>query len=231
MTREVEVERAELRASFTHAVVMLGATFAALFTRACWPLALAGTASLAVLFLRMRAFGAPGAWLPNAITFSRIAVTAWVAFMGKGLSGAPLAAMVAWIFALDGLDGFIARKTGTMSRQGAHLDMEADAFLVLIVCMQHHLQGMPSWVLLGGVLRYAYVVGISSLEAHGKEPRSRLARYAFGLSLGGYVAAFLPLGTPATLLAALSTLLLSWSFGRSFYWSFRATTRAIDATS
>src|SRR5262245_48079916 len=47
------------------------------------------------------------------------------------VSALVLLAVVALV--LDGVDGWIARRTGTVSEFGARFDMEVDAFLILVL--------------------------------------------------------------------------------------------------
>jgi phosphatidylglycerophosphate synthase len=125
------------------------------------------------------------------------------------------------VFALDGLDGLVARRMGQTSLQGAHFDTEADGYLILTVCSLHVISGLGAWVLLGGLLRYAYVIMTSLVETRGEAPRSRFGRYAFGAALSALTLALLAEGPRSSLLAALGTLILVWSFGRSFAWALR----------
>lgn len=68
---------------------------------------------------------------------------------------------VAWlgvlIWALDALDGWVARRTGTASARGALLDSGVDGTLVLVLSLAH-LPGAP-WALVGGLLWPAFVLG------------------------------------------------------------------------
>lgn len=60
--------------------------------------------------------------------------------------------------ALDGVDGWLARRTGMASAFGARFDMEVDAILILalsIIVWRHGKAG--AWVLASGLLRYAFV--------------------------------------------------------------------------
>src|SRR5699024_2815612 len=58
--------------------------------------------------------------------------------------------------ALDGVDGYVARRTGTASPEGARFDIEADAALVLVLSIPvAALVGW--WAVLIGLMRYFYV--------------------------------------------------------------------------
>ena len=59
---------------------------------------------------------------------------------------------------LDGVDGWVARRTGTSTTFGARLDMELDAFFLLALAMLVWLSGkVGPWVILIGVIRYLFV--------------------------------------------------------------------------
>jgi phosphatidylglycerophosphate synthase len=179
------------------------------------PLALLGPPALAVLVHRLRQFAAPHV-LPNFVTAVRVALTAALALFVRDPRWQ--AALILVIFASDGLDGWLARRLHASSPQGAHFDMEADGYLVLVVCSLL-VERVGSWVLIGGMLRYAFVLGTWAVPSRGEAPRSLLARYAFAASLAGYVSALL--APYPWLPASLATLVLIASFGRSFWWSFR----------
>lgn len=184
------------------------------------PLALAGPFGLALLVVQLRAFAAHSRW-PDLITGSRVLLTSGLAWSGLQQTAAVQMGLVLTIFVLDGLDGLLARRTHSTSKPGAHFDMESDAYLVLVVCTLHLFLGTGSWVLTGGLLRYVYVLTTGVLAPRGEAPRSRFGRYAFATSLGLLTTGLWP-GRLAQPLAALGTLVLCWSFARSFYWSFRA---------
>lgn len=207
------------RASVGLAFGMLGALAASLALGALAPLALVGPLSLGLLAWQLRAFGSARSKLPNLVTALRVVLTSLLA-LGPG-SGWLQAGVVALVFTLDGLDGYLARALRASSPQGARFDMEADGYLVLTVCSLHALAGLGAWVLIGGVLRYAYVLTLWRFSGRGEPPRLRIARYAFAAAL---TALTLALGTRGALSAGLSglgTAILVASFARSFLWAFR----------
>lgn len=60
--------------------------------------------------------------------------------------------------ALDGVDGWVARYTHTESRFGARLDMELDAFFILMLCLMLVIQGKAGlWIMAIGAMRYLFV--------------------------------------------------------------------------
>ena len=103
----------------------------------------------------------------NVLTLLRLIATCLLAgFTVEAIIGMPADDATAWmLFALcavtlilDGVDGFAARRLGLTSAFGARFDMEVDAFLILVLSvMAFALNKAGAWVLLSGLLRYAYV--------------------------------------------------------------------------
>ncbi|WP_437352752.1 CDP-alcohol phosphatidyltransferase family protein [Neorhizobium petrolearium] len=104
----------------------------------------------------------------NSITTLRAAIAAALGglVLASGEFGAAsdagslwlIGAIVAVALALDGIDGYLARRTGTASRFGARFDMEVDALLILFLSLAAFLLAKAGvWVLLIGLMRYAYV--------------------------------------------------------------------------
>lgn len=157
----------------------------------------------------------------NLVTLVRGGVLALVA----GLVAEPATVAAAWagvacgtaVAVLDGVDGLLARRTGMSSRFGARFDMEIDALLILVLsCLAWRHGKAGAWVLLGGLLRYAFVVA-GWLLAWMRAPLSSTFRgktvavaHTSGVctALGPIVP--WPLSAAA---AALTTALLLWSFG------------------
>jgi len=60
--------------------------------------------------------------------------------------------------ALDGVDGWLARRAGTASKFGARFDMETDALLILVLSILAWRWGKAgAWVLASGLMRYLFV--------------------------------------------------------------------------
>ena len=71
---------------------------------------------------------------------------------------------------LDGVDGFLARKFDQSSKAGEGLDMETDAFLVLLISWIHYDIGkLTWWILIPGGLRYYYGLTFFWLSNNGLE--------------------------------------------------------------
>ena len=157
----------------------------------------------------------------NQVTTVRAGLVALVA----GLIGEPhlaayatAAAIVSGIVtALDGVDGWLARRTRMASAFGARFDMEVDALLILalsILAWQYGKAG--AWIVLAGLLRYLFVGAQWRLSWMQRPlPPSRRRQAVCVLQIVGSAVVMLPAIAPpasvwvaAALLAALSTSFL-----------------------
>lgn len=190
------------------------------------PLVAAGTGGISLLTLlalnrgRYTASGAFG--LANVITLGRLFLTVSLAALGGVSPGSSAALLVTGIFALDGLDGWVARKKGEASALGARFDMECDALLVLVCALVLYLHHrLPAFILLPGVLRYLYALLLLLPWAKGEAPRSRWGRYVFAAMIVSFVLSFWPLEPWHRPLSVIATTMIVASFSHSFYWSCR----------
>ena len=99
----------------------------------------------------------------NLATAARGTLVALLAaLVGERVSGSVqyvVLAVGATAAILDGVDGWLARRSKTASRFGARFDMETDALLILtLAVLAWQLGKAGPWVLLSGVLRYAFVL-------------------------------------------------------------------------
>lgn len=203
-----------------HSVAMAVLIGAAWATRAPWLLAAGGAASLLGLVVLGR-----GRWTENGtlgpanvITLARLGLV--VAVAATPGAGPAEALAAAGGLALDGLDGVVARRRREASEFGAKLDMETDALFIAVLCAKLAVVGrLGAWILVPGLLRYAYAVAIGLCETRGEAPRSRFGRYAFAIQATSLLVAFWPVEPIYSPLAAVATLLTVYSFGRSAYWS------------
>lgn len=113
-------------------------------------------------FARQRGRASFGA--ANGITYFRASL---IAFVGAfAAEPPPTGASIWWIAAatagiallLDGVDGWVARRTDRATAFGARFDMETDALAALVLCMvlwRAELTG--GWVLLIGGMRYIFL--------------------------------------------------------------------------
>jgi len=165
-----------------------------------------------------------GRWTPagrfgaaNAITFMRLGGILAL----PALDPFPLACLALALFMLDGIDGWLARRSGLASEFGEYADKESDALLVLMLCLLlYRLPAGPgAWILVPGLLRYLFVLFVAVARppvAH--EHRSVRAGWISVLMILSLIACFATY--PAQLaytsaLAATMTLLLCASFAES----------------
>jgi phosphatidylglycerophosphate synthase len=127
------------------------------------------------------------------------------------------------VLALDGVDGWVARRFHAESELGAAYDSETDAFLVLALCvLLVHEARAGAWVIVAGLWRYGYVLLLDAVPAeHGEAPRSHHARVVFVGLVGCLAGAFVAPPAIATSLAAIGTVVITASFGRSLGQSYR----------
>lgn len=156
----------------------------------------------------------------NRVTLARaVLVCAVAAFVADrhGAASATEAIVVTSTVALslDPVDGWVARRTGTVSALGARFDMEVDAFLILV--LSSHVAAQMGWWVLGlGVWRYARWAAAGWapwLQHHVASRRWRKAvAAAQGVVLVAVSAGALP-GTLAVVTLAAALALLTVSFG------------------
>jgi phosphatidylglycerophosphate synthase len=173
----------------------------------------------------------PSLGAANRVTLTRSVlsggVTALVAdHLGAGLPTAARATLVAITtvaLVLDGVDGQIARRTGTETPLGARFDMEVDAFLILVLSVVVA-ESLGWWVLAIGLMRYAFVAAAWAapwLNAPLPPSRARKTVAALqGIVLAAASAEVIwrPLVFAAVALALASLL---WSFTRDVLWLAR----------
>lgn len=123
---------------------------------------------------------------------------------------------------LDGVDGWVARRTGTQTAFGARFDMEADAALLLVLSVLAWRSGQVGpWVLGIGGLRYAFVAaGTVRPELRGElfaSMRRKVVCVVQGAALLVAVAPVVPARLGAAV-AAVALLLLAVSFAVDAAW-------------
>jgi phosphatidylglycerophosphate synthase len=172
---------------------------------------------------RPRSFGPA-----NRVTLGRsILVGGVTALVADSFESSPpvslLVGLTAVALILDGVDGKVARRTGTSSALGARFDMEVDAFLILVLSVYVGMSLGP-WVLLIGTMRYVFVAAARVLPWLNGELPPSMARKTVAAMQGVILlvagAGVLPYEmTMAAVLLALA--LLVWSFGRDIAWLWR----------
>nr|WP_294691626.1 CDP-alcohol phosphatidyltransferase family protein [uncultured Friedmanniella sp.] len=124
---------------------------------------------------------------------------------------------------LDGVDGFVARRTGTASVLGARFDMEADAVLILILSL-HVARNTGAWVLLLGAARYLFVAAGWLLPwMRARLPFRYWRKVVAATTATALIVAMAGVLPPAAAQAGLllAVVLLAESFGRDVWWLYR----------
>jgi phosphatidylglycerophosphate synthase len=156
----------------------------------------------------------------NIVTSVRALLVAAVAgLIGEphtdGVARAAVAiALVATV--LDGVDGWLARRTATASSYGARYDLEVDTLLILVLAILTWRYGKAGvWVMLSGLLRYVFVAAGWVFDWM----RAPLAPTFRGkavciIQIGGLLIALAPFVPPplSTAVAAAALMALVWSF-------------------
>lgn len=169
----------------------------------------------------------------NQVTLLRGALIA----VAAGAVAEPPSAAFAWaivlttivVASLDGVDGWLARRSNMSSVFGARFDMETDAFFMLVLSILAWRHGKAGvWVLGIGLMRYLFVAAGWLLPWLARPLRATLrgktmavvTLVALGLSLAPAVSAGL-----STLVCALALAALSWSFSVdiAYLWRHRRT--------
>lgn len=177
------------------------------------------------------AFGAA-----NTITLLRVSLVAGVAgFIGEASSDRiawTAAAAITLVALLDGVDGWLARRSQQQSAFGARFDMETDAALILILSILVWLHGKAgAWVVACGLMRYGFVAAGRILPWMAGPLRSTLRGKSVAVAqLAGLGAALLPVVlTPfSNVVAAITLALLVWSFAIDVAWLKRQATASPD---
>ncbi|MBM9595385.1 CDP-alcohol phosphatidyltransferase family protein [Rhodobacteraceae bacterium MCCB 386] len=127
--------------------------------------------------------------------------------------------------ALDGFDGWLARRSGLSSDFGARFDVEVDAALALILALLvWQADKVGPWIMVLGLARYAFVAGVGLVTWLRAPLPPRLRRKVICVvQLGALIALLAPPVQPpfAQLLASVAALLLVWSFSMDIAWLWR----------
>lgn len=95
----------------------------------------------------------------NIITLFRLFLLIVLAFYHTDIENLFLFFTFLFLIILDGIDGYIARRFHQTSEMGECLDMETDAFMVLVLSWIHFSEGrLGYWILIPGSLKYFYTV-------------------------------------------------------------------------
>lgn len=231
----------DLVAGLPVAVGVAGATWWLLDLPATFLVAviiLYGAAAALILFSLPRVLPGPGFGPANRVTLGRLVLTLSLAALVPHADALGVAAR--WwvigvgtaVMVLDGLDGWVARRTGTGTVYGARFDMETDAFLMLVLSGLVWVEERGgAWVLLIGGMRYLFVTAgrlVPALRAPlFPSLRRRVVCVVQGVGLLVCLGPIIP-GTMATAAAAVALASLVWSFGVDTVWLLRHGETAAD---
>jgi phosphatidylglycerophosphate synthase len=170
----------------------------------------------------------------NQITTARAMLVALVASLigepGLRHAAASAAGASLVVVALDGVDGWLARRSNMASHFGARFDMEVDALLILVLSILAWRYGKAGgWVVLSGALRYAFVgAGWFVPRIRLPLPPSRRRQSICVLQVVGLSLVVMPLTPPglSSPLAAAIVGLLCYSFAVDVWWLWRQTSAA-----
>jgi len=184
--------------------------------------------STVLVSIALRRSGAERFGAANAVTATRsmliCVVTALViTSFTQQVSLVFLVTLAAVTLALDAVDGQVARRTGSESAVGARFDMEADAFLILVLSAAD-VRIVGPWILAIGLMRYAFAVaGWAFPWLRAPVPFRywrKVVAAACGVGLLLIASRLLP--SPADVLDGVIALgLLIESFGRDVIWLIR----------
>ena len=186
--------------------------------------AMAGYAAIALLVLLGLAGHAPHRRFGPANLLTLIRATFAALLIGVIAEGGTLSEGGRWLvavagtaaLALDGVDGWAARRSGLESRFGARFDMEVDALFVLTLAALAWQSGQAgTWVLLSGLMRYLYVAAswlwpVLAMPLPPSFRRKSICVLQIALLLAALAPAVRPGAAAALCLGGL--LLLSYSF-------------------
>lgn len=195
-------------------------------------LALHGALTALIVWRLPAGLPGPGIGIANRITLGRAALAMPV--LALSLHPGQLGAGARWwiialstvVLLLDGVDGLVARRTGSQSRFGARFDMELDAALLLALSLlvwRSDIVG--AWVLLIGLMRYLFVGAGRLVPAFAAElppsHRRRLVCVVQGVVLLVALGPIIP--QPVAVAVTLTGLAaLTYSFAVDMRWALTA---------
>jgi phosphatidylglycerophosphate synthase len=124
--------------------------------------------------------------------------------------------------ALDGVDGWLARRLGQVSTFGARFDMETDAATLLGLSLLVWASGQTGpWVLASGLMRYIFILASGVWPALAAPlPPKRRRQAVCVVQIAVLIVAAMPVVTSnvAVALCAVGLVMLSYSFAIDVAW-------------
>lgn len=166
--------------------------------------------------------------LCNLVTLFRFMLVTVViaALLAPDALGWPVFIVALTALALDGVDGWLARRDGQMSAFGAAFDMEVDGVLALTLALLAFTGGQAGvFVVLLGLPMYAFRIAQMGMPWLKGDLAPRLSRKVVCVvQIAALIVIALPVtGRPLTdMLAVLTVLALLWSFSLDIYALWRS---------
>src|SRR3954470_15145215 len=202
----------------------LGLTPVGLAAGAAYGLVLCGLLGAGLQRAGMSALGPA-----NTVTLARAILVGGVAALvvtsfAQPVSTPALVTIAGVALALDGVDGQVARRTGSTSALGARFDMEIDAFLILVLSVYAG-DRFGWWTVALGAYRYLFVAASWALPWLTAALPHRFSRKVVA-ALQGVVLALVTANLLPAVVAEIALLValvsLTWSFGRDALWLHKA---------
>lgn len=139
-----------------------------------------------------------------------------------------------WLFGLlvptlvlDGVDGAVARRTGTVTARGARMDMETDAAVLLVASLA--VAPFAPWALGIGLARYVFWLRPSWRRPLPLSQSRRVIAALQAVALATALAPFIPIWF-AQLVTAFALMLLLFSFGRDILYLRTTSKPSVEGT-
>jgi phosphatidylglycerophosphate synthase len=190
-----------------------------------WGVGLAAAGTTTALLGLARARRGEPPFPADWVTLTRAVLAAGsAALVVASSSPGAVVALASVALVLDGVDGQVARRTGTANPVGARFDGEVDAFLILVLSIAVA-RDVGGWVLAIGAARYVFLLAGRAIPwlAAPLPPRfwGKVVAAVQGVVLTAVLSGVLPRPV-ATIALVVALLLLAESFGRSLVWLYRA---------
>ncbi len=190
-------------------------------------------AGLVVFAGVVRDYPHPRFGLCNAATLARAGLVAGLFGVLASAGGAAASEATAWAvtaaatlaLALDGLDGWVARREGLCSRFGARFDMEVDTALALTLALLiWHSGKLGPWVLLLGAPRHLFLAaGLLAPALRAALPPALWRKAGCVAQIAALIAALAPPLAPQAAMAVVIAGLgvVGAAFARDVAWLLR----------
>lgn len=162
----------------------------------------------------------------NLVTLFRLGLILWASWHLGEWTDEKLRLFFGIALALDGLDGYLARKYKQTSEFGAYLDMETDAFFVAVLSAWWWLNDIAGWwILVIGFMRYIYVLIFMLIKFKGKEKSTRFAKTIAVIFMIGMLCPMVFSKDVSYWILLGVSILTAYSFGVSFVSVLRSASR------